>query len=156
ELLAANTQLNTTLFHWGERAHNLEWIQAFQTQPQLEAHIKKVNGIVGKQVQGMGFYATTRPDAYTVKQKETDEVLVVSVNGVDSIDAARDPVNPSPLYNIAQTKAAILDAVHPALHPAAGFPPRILLKYGDKYYRVTTTTNIAITDDLTTVPIATV
>jgi hypothetical protein len=73
----------------------------------------------------MGFYATSKPVAYTVKQRETDELLIATLNAAPSLDATSNPPNGSALHNIAQAKDGIMKAVD-----ANGFPPKLLLKYG--------------------------
>jgi hypothetical protein len=151
ENLAANTPSTITLFHWGSLEYNNEWIQAFQTQQQLEAHCKHVSSVTAKQAQGIGFYATGKPDSYTVKQEESDELLVISLVQVPSIDATNNPQHGTALYNIAQTKEAIMAVVD-----QNGFPPKLLLKYGHSFYRLTTVAGVTVTANLSTVALPTV
>jgi hypothetical protein len=142
QLEALATPKTIKLFHWDKAEYNDQWIKASISQEAFTKHMVFVSTKTGTQAQGRGLYLTPDPSAYTVKTKESDELLVVQCINTPFIDVTTNPADDSELYKVATTKDAILKVAD-----ATGNPPKLLIQYG-KYYRLSTIAGVTITADL--------
>jgi hypothetical protein len=150
EDIAALTRFSVTLTHWDKQEYNEAWIAAAKGGAHtFGLYINSVAEKVGKQAQGKGLYLASDPGRYPVKP-ETDSLMIVTCTSTPYLDVSVDPGKDSALSKAGlKTKDAVFK------QEEGGAPPKILMKYGLSFYRLTTVEGVSMTIDLSTIKAAT-